>query len=99
MPGYFTLDQFTPEVDSKFLMHYGDGRSAELQLVSATDIGSSPRQIQFSLIFQGPTDAPRFQSIFKLEHETLGTLDLFLVPIGINETGLQYEAVFNRIIK
>ena len=99
MPGYFALDQFTPEVDSKFLMHCGNGRTAELRLVSATDVGSSPRQVQFSLIFQGPPDAPRFQSIFRLEHETLGALDLFLVPIGINETGLQYEAIFNRIIK
>ena len=99
MLGYFTLDQFSPEVDSKFLMHYGDGRTAELRLVSATDVGSSPRQTQFSLIFQGPTDAPLFQSIFRLDHETLGTLDLFLVPIGRNETGVQYEAIFNRIIK
>jgi hypothetical protein len=99
MPQYFTLDQFTPVVDSKFLMHYGDARTAELTLVSATDVGSSPRQVQFSLVFQGPTDAPRFQSIFRLDHETLGALDLFLVPIGQNETGLQYEAIFNRIIK
>jgi hypothetical protein len=99
MPEYFTLEMFTPEVDSKFLMHYGEGRTTELQLVSATDVGSSPRQIQFSLIFQGPMDAPVFQSTFRLDHERLGALDLFLVPIGKNETGIQYEAVFNRLIK
>lgn len=90
---------FTEHIDSKFLMHCGQGEAKELRLVSATDLGSSPRQAQFSLIFQGPADAPRFQSIFKLDHEKLGRLDLFLVPIGEDRDGIQYEAVFNRMIE
>ena len=96
MPDYFTLDMFLEHVDSKFLMHYGDAKTAELTLVSAADTASAPRQIQFSLIFHGPLDAPIYQSIFRVDHEKLGPLDLFLVPIARDKNGMQYEAIFNR---
>ena len=99
MPDNFNIEMFAEQVDSKFIMHYGNGQEVELRLLSATDIGSSGRQVQFSIIFQGPANAPRFQSIFKIEHEKLGKLDLFLVPIGRNSVGIKYEAVFNRLIK
>jgi len=32
-----------------------------------------------------------------LQHERMGTIDLFLVPIGKDESGFQYESVFNRV--
>ena len=54
-----------------------------------------------------PTDANRFLSSFeqaatpvleqmirRLEHDELGAFELFLVPIGPDDTGMRYEAVF-----
>jgi hypothetical protein len=29
-----------------------------------------------------------------MEHEEIGVFDLFLVPIGLEEIGLRYEAIF-----
>ena len=35
------------------------------------------------------------QGTYKVEHEKLGTLEIFLVPIGPDKEGLCYEAIFN----
>lgn len=99
MTEFFTMDTFSGHVGTRFLMHYGDSRTAELELISVSDVGSSPRQIQFSLEFQGPGDAPIAQGIYRIEHNTLGALELFLVPIGRNQTGVRYEAIFNRALE
>jgi hypothetical protein len=34
------------------------------------------------------------QRIYHLEHPEVGGFDLFLVPVGPNAQGMQYEAVF-----
>lgn len=98
MTDVFKIEKFSGHENSKFLMHYGDAQTAELELISVTDVGSAPRQAQFSLVFKGPQNGPAAQNIFRLEHEKLGTLDLFLVPIGRDKDGLTYEAVFNRML-
>jgi hypothetical protein len=33
-----------------------------------------------------------------MKHDSIGDFDLFLVPIGRDESGTFYEAVFNRLI-
>jgi uncharacterized protein DUF6916 len=99
MTDVFTIEMFSGHENSKFLMHYGDSQTAELELISVKDVGSSPRQSQFSLVFKGPPDGPAAQNIFRLEHEKLGALDLFLVPIARDKDGFSYEAIFNRMIE
>jgi hypothetical protein len=56
----------------------------------------------FALIFHGPPEPVRPQGIYRVEHDQLGTLELFLVPVGPDapaEPGrepaaMRYEAVF-----
>ncbi len=95
----FTIETFSRHVNSTFLMRYGVSQTAELELTSVTDVGSSSRQIQFSLLFQGPPDAPVAQGTYKLQHDELGNLDMFLVPVGKNAHGIEYEAIFNRAVE
>lgn len=52
----------------------------------------------FSLFFNGPIEFFLPQGIRKLKHISLGELDLFLVPVGNDKEGYQYEAVFNRTL-
>jgi hypothetical protein len=53
------------------------------------------RREPFSLIFRGPMDSPLPQRMYDLHCLSLGTLErLFLVPIGADDTGRTYEAVF-----
>jgi hypothetical protein len=51
----------------------------------------------FSLLFHGPLEFFLPQGIHKLEHIDLGELEPFLVPVGKDKDGYQYEAVFNRM--
>ena len=48
----------------------------------------------FSLVFQVKDDRVFEQNTFKIQHEELGDLELFLVPIGADKNGVSYEAVF-----
>jgi hypothetical protein len=56
----------------------------------------SPRKEPFSLVFRGPPERSLLQGTQVLDHEVLGRLEIFLVPIGPGPDGRpQYEAVFN----
>lgn len=99
MTDVFTIEIFEGHQNSKFLMHYGASQTAELELIRVKDVGSSERQKQFSLLFLGPLDAPILQGIYRVDHDALGPLDLFLVPIARDDKGVQYEAVFNRVVE
>ncbi len=92
----FTLKMFSEQLNTKFRLHYAPSKSAEMELVKVKDLGSTPRHTQFSCLFLAPPEVPIFQSIFKVEHDRLGSLELFLVPVGKDAAGLQYEAIFNR---
>jgi hypothetical protein len=56
----------------------------------------APRAQPFTLVFVGPPEPVLPQRIHHLGHPVLGTLAVFLVPIGYNDAGsVLYEAVFN----
>ncbi len=48
----------------------------------------------FSLIFRGPAQPVLPQQIHPLLHARTGELPVFLVPIGPDQHGMRYEAVF-----
>lgn len=95
----FTLEMFAPQAGSKFLMRCGNKEAVELELESVNDLGSSARHIQCSLIFVGPQNAPIEQMIYRLDHPALGAMDLFLVPISKDQSGVRYEAIINRSLE
>jgi hypothetical protein len=57
-------------------------------------VGPSSRRVPFSLLFRGPRSPYARQGTHRLEHDSLGTLELFLVPLGPDAAGMRYEAVF-----
>jgi hypothetical protein len=98
MPDVLTMDLFEGQLNTKFRMHYGDSQSADLMLIDVNDVGSSERQQQFSLVFLAPLEAPILQASYRVDHDKLGNLDLFLVPIARDAEGVRYEAIFNRVV-
>ena len=70
-----------------------------LELYDVTENTMSPALEQFSLLFRGPVSPVMQQCTAKLEHDKLGSLELFLVPIGPDEKGMRYQAVFSRFRK
>ena len=84
---------FQPHVRSLFRME-ADG-PLQLTLMSVNERpGPGTRRQPFSLLFLGPADPVLPQRIYRLEHDVLGLLEIFLVPIGRDEDGTTYEAVF-----
>lgn len=95
-------DQFLREVNTPFVLHTGEG-SIEVILAQANILPASPAGAmdagneKFSLLFRIPARAGLEQGIYSVEHQRLGRLSVFIVPVGgsIN-AHRHYEAVFNR---
>ena len=89
---------FSGRVGEEFRLE-GPSNVVPLTLVEATDLSRrenpGPRRSPFSLIFRGPHSPVFPQRIWPLTHESLGRLEIFLVPIGPDASGMRYEAVFN----
>ena len=92
---------FAGRLGEVFVLAPDETTAIVTQLIAVTPApGGSTGQVRaggrtpFSLIFRSPPATPLPQRIYRLQHDELGALDLFLVPIGPDETGMCYEAVF-----
>jgi hypothetical protein len=69
----------------------------ELELIEVSEEKHTPRQEMFSVVFYGPDQRFLPQRTYRLKHEDLGELEIFLVPVARDAAGYQYQAVFNRL--
>ena len=92
-----TYDQMLGFVGTTFHAAVDD-RRIEIVLDKALKVMESEaarlKRNPFSLRFAGPAEPFLPQRTYTLQHETLGTLEIFLVPIGRTANGFIYEAVF-----
>lgn len=88
---------FAETKDTMFRVQMSGGRELQLQLTDVSDRKISERQEQYSITFRGPLEIFLPQGIYRLEHASLGSFDVFIVPIGKNAQGFSYEAVFNYL--
>lgn len=96
-----TADSFAPSVGETFTLDAGDAGRIEVELLAARlhdpdapAEDASGTRAPFTLEFRGPADPILAQHIYRLEHPALGSLEIFIVPIGSDEAGTSYEAVF-----
>ena len=87
---------FAEQVGANFALATPAG-TLTLTLVSADRHPAPPDFESFTLLFRGPSSPQLPQAIYPLQHDTLGAVDLFLVPIQQDAQGLYYEAVFNML--
>jgi hypothetical protein len=94
----FTRNDFVNQLHTAFRLtgSTSEGMPLVLDQVSATHVYRY--QEVFSLVFKGPADRLLQQQIYHLEHERLGPVEIFLVPIEKDGNAVYYEAVFNRLI-
>lgn len=93
-----TIETFEPLVGTSFWAGLPPGGKVELRLVRVGKVMESvaaqlPRH-PFSLFFIGPGSYKLEQSIYHLTHDTMGELDIFLVPVAQHGNTYEYEAVF-----
>ena len=89
-----TFAKFSALLNAPFRVRLDQSSVVQLKLVAATGSGGQPES--FSLVFLGPADRLLPQKIYSFEQDQLGSFDLFIVPIGKDAQGIQYEAIFNR---
>jgi hypothetical protein len=92
------MTSFASRVGELFRVAIDDANTLTMRLIEVTPAGTPTRgrrRTPFSLVFRSPPDAPLPQRIYRLRHDELGALDLFLVPIGPDDDGMLYEAVFS----
>jgi hypothetical protein len=94
-----TFETFAPRIGERFRFTAGDGTTMDVTLKEATALGAAPhpssvRRAPFSVVFLGALRPVWAQSIYRVDHDAIGSFDLFLVPLGPRDGGMQYEAVF-----
>lgn len=93
-----TRDEFAEHLNTKFRVETGAKQWTEMELTEVTELSQKSRQESFALIFLAPEYAAPEQRLYQMQHDALGTLDLFLVPVSLDKRGLRFESVFNRLI-
>ena len=95
----WTYPSFANNKNTTFTVQHPQWGNVPMQLISVSELRETPRQRAFSIVFLGPLDRPLEQGLHTMSHETMGTETLFIVPIGRDADGFQYEAVFNNLVK
>jgi hypothetical protein len=88
-----TLDSFAPRLQETFAVLAPD-QTLDFVLAEVQPLGQSLNRRAFSLTFAGPLKPVLPQAIYRLNNQTLGVLELFLVPLGPKGAVCHYEAVF-----
>lgn len=102
-----TKAQFSEYLNTTFWITLGASNTLEVELVAVNELKQSAtakepagaKRERFSLIFKGPQNKPLTQDTYTIKHHNLGTLLMFLVPMGIDKkgTGMRYEAIVSRL--
>jgi hypothetical protein len=93
-----TIQTFQPLVGQPFAVIVGDDRFMPAHLVAvqplATDDDSRRRRTPFTLVFRGPAGGHLPQDSYDIRSHDMELPGVFLVPIGPDDEGMLYEAVF-----
>ena len=91
-----TKSIFAEHLGNNFRIRVNDSTQLTVKLDEVTAL-SSEKEKPFSAVFSGPSDAYLAQGTYRFDNDSIGSFDLFIVPIGPDKDGgtMRYEAVFN----
>lgn len=94
-----SIELFQEKVGESFEIHFRDDHLIKVKLTAVKKLGEPGKtgyRFPFSLSFHTGLKEFYFeQATFKISHPELGSIDMFLVPIGTDDSGMIYEAIFN----
>ena len=94
----FTVETFSGRIGERFRITSDDTDPLDAELIEASEVADTrlPEggRVPFSIVFRAPMEPPLPQRIYRFEHDALPEFELFIVPIGPDESGMRYEAVF-----
>ncbi len=90
---------FDPHLNTTFKVLTEAHGLLETQLVEIKDHSNDDMET-FTLLFKVPKEKFFDQKTYKIEHEKMGDIELFLTPVvSKDQDALYYESVFNRLKK
>ena len=92
-----TREAFEPLLEETFRVSGGEELVFEARLIEVSAMGETPGpegRLPFSVVLRGPENEAPEQGIYSVDHDDLGSMEIFLVPIGPDDEGMKYEAVF-----
>ena len=95
--GDVTVETFAGREGQAFSIQFAD---AQLELTLAEverhpeEWGHADRREPFAVVFTGTAEHVLPQAIWPLDHEELGRIELFLVPLEPEDGVARYQAVF-----
>jgi uncharacterized protein DUF6916 len=100
--GDFSAETFHLRIGDAFKFELEGGGELELELVGVEEGGAEASRAAkdaglrepFSIFFRGPLEPLLPQGTYGVRQDDVGSFPLFIVPIGQDETGTQYQAVF-----
>ena len=98
MTNPYTYKNFSKHLNTIFQIHYGAESTLDVELIEIRELVSdttNPDRTPFSLIFYS-IDRKNYliQQIYTFEHPQMGSLEMFIVPLGPDEHGMRYEVIF-----
>src|SRR5689334_5507891 len=90
------VTDFEPHKGETFRLYAPDRElELELELIDVKRLGESGRTGgAFSLLLRGKPGPYLPQAIYPIDHPALGTMEMFIVPIGPVPSGNGYEIIF-----
>jgi hypothetical protein len=91
-----SLDVFLRCLHDQFIVSLPGGDTYPITLVEASGLRAHPHLMRqpFQLKFTGPGPRYLMQATYTVNHARLGEVEWFLVPIGQEDGGFVYQAVF-----
>jgi hypothetical protein len=94
----FTAEMFAGRIGQQFRLRASADTVMQVELIEAKVLGSSAADSSlrkpFSILFRGPMTPVWPQRIYRVEHDAMESFDLFVVPVGPKNGGMEYEAIF-----
>ena len=97
MPIAVTMDTFRSLLNEDFTVRIENVSlsAALLEVTPLSHSNESPAHQSWSLVFRFPPRHLFNQGTYEFEHPDTGRLAIFVVPIGEDEKGVRYQAIFN----
>jgi hypothetical protein len=89
-----TAQDFAARTGEVFVLHTTEESSFETRLIEVSEGQGGYSRQQFSLVFRGGPEHHASQGTYRLDNDAMGSLAIFLVPIGPDAHGQRYQAVF-----
>jgi hypothetical protein len=96
-----SADDFAPAVGQPVVVSLADGSTVDLELISARthdpdapSVDAQGRRSPFTIAFRGPAQPVLPQATYRIDGESIEPMEIFIVPLGRDQAGTTYEAIF-----